>query len=178
MCAQLLPPDILARVVAVWGRDRFGLTTADYRRRTQCYKRLTRLWADPTVAGSHPLAAASGSVWDQSNTVLIDDSAEKARSEPHNAITVPEFGGGRRGAAAAAESAEEEGADDVLPQVSAYLDRVALQDNASAFIRLHPFTVERRQEKSAAAAAALAQDAGRIGEHGEKEDEGDGKEEE
>ncbi|KAK3900833.1 HAD-like domain-containing protein [Staphylotrichum tortipilum] len=137
MCAQLLPPDILSRVVAVWGRDRFGLTTADYRRRTQCYKRLTRLWADPGVALSHPIPACA---WSQANTVLIDDSAEKARSEPYNAITVPEFGGGARGNSAV------EPEDEVLSRVEAYLDTLTWQMDVSAYIRRNPFTMETEEE--------------------------------
>ncbi|KAL2259597.1 hypothetical protein VTK26DRAFT_6687 [Humicola hyalothermophila] len=197
MCAQLLPPQYLSRVVAVWGRDRFGLTADDYSRRTQCYKRLTRLWSDPVVAASHPLArqpppttaatsstapsapagpssggteatplppttitttttnttnppaaaaaaasgggegggggglgtaaAALGCCWNQGNTVLIDDSAEKARSEPHNAITLPEFAG----------DVNEQ--PQVLPLVEAYLDTLSWQMDVSTYIRARPF---------------------------------------
>ncbi|KAL2025137.1 hypothetical protein VTK56DRAFT_139 [Thermocarpiscus australiensis] len=125
MCAQLLPREYLARVVAVWGRDRFGLSDADYNRRTQCYKRLTRLWSDPVVAASHP----RGGVWNQGNTVLIDDSAEKARSEPHNAITLPEFAGDRNER------------PPVLSLVQEYLDTLTSQMDVSTYIRARPFNV-------------------------------------
>ena len=117
------------RPVAVWGRDRFGLCPADYDRRVQCYKRLTRLWADPVVAASHPGAAARGAVWDQGNTVLIDDSAEKARSEPFNAVQIPEFGG----------DGDAEGESSILPQVHDYLNTLACQVDISRYIRAHPF---------------------------------------
>ncbi|KAK4138596.1 HAD-like protein [Trichocladium antarcticum] len=139
MSAQLLPPQYLARVVAVWGRDRFGLTPDDYARRTQCYKRLTRLWADPVVAASHPQAAGadktrhgdgSAAGWNQGNTVLIDDSAEKARSEPHNAITLPEFAG----------DVNEQ--PQVLRRVQEYLDKLSWQLDISTYIRTQPFTIE------------------------------------
>ncbi|KAK3297056.1 uncharacterized protein B0H64DRAFT_431060 [Chaetomium fimeti] len=161
MCAQLLPPAYLARVVAVWGRDRFGLSPDDYNRRTQCYKRLTRLWEDPVVAASHPLAAArspgsaegegegsdteglgpgesvgggSGSgVWSQANTVLIDDSAEKARSEPHNAVTLPEFAGDLK------ETPQ------VLPLVEEYLDALSFQGDISTYIKVRPFKMGEGQ---------------------------------
>ncbi|KAK4104815.1 HAD-like protein, partial [Parathielavia hyrcaniae] len=129
MCEQLLPAAYMARVVAVWGRDRFGLSADDYNRRTQCYKRLTRLWEDPVVGASHPLAAAQGAIWDQANTVLIDDSAEKARSEPHNAVTLPEFAG---------DLAEN---PQVLPLVEEYLDTLAMQTDVSTYIRVKPFTM-------------------------------------
>ncbi|KAL1842056.1 hypothetical protein VTJ49DRAFT_6126 [Mycothermus thermophilus] len=128
MCSQLLSPKQLREVVAVWGRDRFGLSPDDYNKRTQCYKRLSRLWEDPAVASSHPLAR-EGVRWGQADTVLIDDSAEKARSEPHNAITLPEFVG---------DQGEK---PRVLPLVEAYLDELALQKDVSGYIRVHPFVI-------------------------------------
>jgi hypothetical protein len=132
MCAQLLPPEYLSRVIAVWGRDRFGLSADDYNRRTQCYKRLTRLWEDEVVGASHP-HAEEGGVWNQANTVLIDDSAEKARSEPHNAVTLPEFAG----------DLNED--PQVLPLVEEYLDALALQMDISTYIRTKPFTMRPKQ---------------------------------
>ncbi|KAL2268542.1 hypothetical protein VTJ83DRAFT_3388 [Remersonia thermophila] len=129
MCAQLFSPQQLRdEVVAVWGRDRFGLSPDDYNRRTQCYKRLSRLWEDPAVASSHP-RAREGVTWGQADTVLIDDSAEKARSEPHNAVTLPEFVGDRGEKPL------------VLPLVEAYLDELAWQKDVSGYIRVHPFAV-------------------------------------
>ncbi|KAL2162790.1 hypothetical protein VTH06DRAFT_6626 [Thermothelomyces fergusii] len=145
MCAQLLSPAYLRRVVAVWGRDRFGLTREDYNQRTQCYKRLTRLWADPVVAASHP-RAAEGATWSQADTVLIDDSAEKARSEPHNAVTLPEFAG------------DLDENPRVLPLVEQYLDALAMQLDVSAYIRANPFTVET--------ASVQADAVPLVGEHG------------
>ncbi|KAK4152927.1 HAD-like domain-containing protein [Chaetomidium leptoderma] len=137
MCAQLLSPQLLARVVAVWGRDRFGLSADDYNRRTQCYKRLTRLWEDPVVGTSHP-RADQGGVWNQANTVLIDDSVEKARSEPHNAVTLPEFVG----------NVDE--TPQVLPLVEDYLDALAWQMDLSTYIRVRPFTTGTTQPVAAA----------------------------
>ncbi|KAK3370161.1 HAD-like domain-containing protein, partial [Podospora didyma] len=130
MCRQLLSPDQQQRVVDVWARDRFGLTAADYSTRTQCYKRLTKLWADPVVAASHPDAGAGSGAWNQGNTVLIDDSIEKARSEPFNAITIPEFNG----------DINEQ--PTVLPLVHDYLNTLAHQADISTYIRSHPFAVD------------------------------------
>lgn len=159
MCAQLLSPDYLARVVAVWGRDRFGLTTEDYDRRTMCYKRLTRLWNDPVVAASYPRAPRArsfagpgsdanllegmdtvpsdsgpldGGAWDQSNTVLIDDTAEKSRSEPYNAVTLPEFAGNR-----------DEKPGRILAHVERYLEALSFENDISTFIRAKPFTMDQ-----------------------------------
>lgn len=129
MVDQLLDPAARREVVAVWGRDRFGLTEADYNARTQCYKRLTTLWADPLVRSAYPRTRPGfeGGCWNQGNTVLIDDSAEKARSEPHNAITLPEFTGGADVAA------------DVLPRVHDYLNELCYQEDVSAYMRANPF---------------------------------------
>lgn len=131
MVNQLLTPDSLKQVVAVWGRDKFGLTDADYRARTQCYKRLTTLWNDPLIKSAYPRRRTGfeGGCWNQGNTVLIDDSMEKARSEPHNAITLPEFTG------------VGDETVDVLPKVHDYLNELCYQEDVSAYIRAHPFTM-------------------------------------
>lgn len=117
------------RLVAIWGRDRFGLSRHDYTQRVQVYKRLTRLWVDPEVAASHP-GVARGERWDQSNTVLVDDSTEKARSEPHNLVRVPEFVGNLY------ETPQ------VLPQVHDYLNELSFQANVSSYIRATPFVMQ------------------------------------
>lgn len=126
MCAQLLTPKQHERVVAMWGRDKFGLTSADYNRRVQCYKRLSALWDNPEVARSHP-TYANGGRWNQANTVLVDDSLEKARSEPYNLIPIPEFMGDHN----------EPG--DVLPQVHDYINECSRQADISTYIRMSPF---------------------------------------
>ncbi|KAK1778409.1 hypothetical protein QBC45DRAFT_414366 [Copromyces sp. CBS 386.78] len=125
MCKQLLTAEQLDQVVAIWGRDKFGLTQEDYNARVQCYKRLTMLWGDATVRAANP----NGEAWDQGNTVLIDDSAEKARSEPYNCITLPEFVGNL------GEKPQ------VLPMVLEYLDTLAHQEDISRYIRVKPFDV-------------------------------------
>ncbi|CAN8095806.1 unnamed protein product [Discula destructiva] len=129
MVKQLVPGPILRQVVDVWGRDKFGLSADDYYKRTQCYKRLTKVWDDPSIQSSYPRnrPGFEGGCWDQGNTVLIDDSTEKARSEPHNAITLPEYQGG------------EDPGRDVLPSVHDYLNELCYQEDVSAYIRAHPF---------------------------------------
>ncbi|CAK7204148.1 hypothetical protein SEUCBS139899_006902 [Sporothrix eucalyptigena] len=126
MCRMLLPTQTLDNVVAVWDRSHFGLTQKDYNSRTQCYKRLTKLWDNPDVARSHPQYSTGGR-WSQANTVLIDDSIEKARSEPYNAITVPEF------------DDTPDLYDMILPQVHDYIHELCYQSDVSAYIRVKPF---------------------------------------
>lgn len=129
MVETLVSPAQLDKVVAVWGRDRFGLTPDDYNARTQCYKRLTALWDDPVVRASFPAdrPGYEGRCWDQGNTVLIDDSVEKARSEPHNAITIPEFTG------------DMNESFDILPKVHDYLNELCFQEDVSTYVRANPF---------------------------------------
>ncbi|KAL7625021.1 hypothetical protein AAE478_004235 [Parahypoxylon ruwenzoriense] len=128
MCQQLLKPEDFERVVAVWGRDHFGLSPADYNERVQCYKRLSMLWADPVIAASHPEKAA-GKRWSQRDTVLVDDSLEKGRSEPYNLIEIPEFSG------------DENDKDYILPQVHDYLNECSRQVDISTYIKNQPFRV-------------------------------------
>lgn len=154
MCNQLLKPHQLRQVIAMWSRDHFGLTHKDYQSRVQCYKRLTRLWNDPLIQASYPSSLQSTGTtveateaaatingktvtrsWDQGNTILIDDSAEKARSEPFNLLQIPEFLGTER---------KEHGA--VLPQVHDYLNTLACQADVSTYVRVHPFRVKGNDE--------------------------------
>jgi hypothetical protein len=124
MVAQLLTPQQINRCVLVWARDRFGLDANDYDARVQCYKRLTRVWADPAVQESCPF---QGGKWDQSNTVLVDDSLEKGRSEPFNILPLPEFSG------------QENEPADVLPQVHDYLNTLCTQSDISSYMRRNHF---------------------------------------
>ena len=129
MCDNLSSPDVMRNnVVAVWARDRFGLSPKDFDGRVQCYKRLTKLWQDPHVARSHPHYAEGGR-WSQANTVLIDDTPEKARAEPHNAVIVPEF------------SNDNSKYDGILPSVHDYLNELCFQSNVSNYMRENPFYI-------------------------------------
>ena len=124
MCSTILAPDIKNKVVAIWGRDKFGLTKDDFNLRVQCYKRLAKVWQDQEIAQSHPLYY-EGFRWDQTNTVLIDDSREKARTEPYNLIEVPEWFG---------DLNERDG---ILPQVHDYLNHLSMHSNVSACLKSH-----------------------------------------
>ncbi|KAK0674070.1 HAD-like domain-containing protein [Cercophora samala] len=124
MCENLLTDEQKAKVLAMWGRDKFGLTAADYQRKVQVYKRLGTVWGD---RGINPHGQ-----WHQGNTVLIDDSVEKARAEPYNAVTLPEFVGGVEGP----------GEERVLPAVHEYLNELAMTEDVSRYIRERPFRMD------------------------------------
>lgn len=141
MLAQLLTDEQRRRCVVVWGRDRFGLCLDDYNTRVQCYKRLSTLWDNAAVQATHP-AAARGARWDQSNTVLVDDSLEKGRSEPHNILQIPEFHADRPEPA------------DVLPQVHDYLNLLCHQADVSRYMRRNPFALDPHYRLPASATSA------------------------
>ena len=129
MCKTILTGGMREKVKAIWGRDKFDLTAEDFDKRVQCYKRLTKIWTDPAIIVSHP-AYATGGRWDQTNTVLVDDSFEKARSEPHNLVEIPEFFGNEREAGR------------ILPQVHDYLNYLSMYSNVSAVVRADPFRAD------------------------------------
>jgi hypothetical protein len=124
MCNSILTPEMRRKVVAIWGRDKFNLTRGDFDLRVQCYKRLTSIWQDPQIASSHPHYLLGGK-WDQTNTVLVDDSLDKGRSEPFNLIEVPEWTGDMQ--------------DGALPQVHDHLNHLSLHSNVSGCHYARPF---------------------------------------
>jgi hypothetical protein len=130
MCEKLFAsPTDRSKLVAVWARDKMGLTPDDYNKRVQVYKRLDLVWGDEAVKAQNP-DFASGGRWSQANTVLIDDSVEKARSEPYNLIEVPEFGG---------KAVKEP--PNVLRHLAEYLEGLATQRDVSAYIHKTPFKI-------------------------------------
>lgn len=130
VCHRLFPPTQRRHVLAEWGRDTLDLTPAQYREKVQVYKRLDKVWRNETIRNGHP-DVERGGVWDQSNTVLIDDSRLKAAAQPYNLLEIPEF----------TNSPEQRDAD-VLAQVVAYLEELRAQEDVSRFIRQRSFRVD------------------------------------
>ncbi|CZS73277.1 unnamed protein product [Fusarium graminearum] len=126
MVEKLLAPEQREQCLVTWGRDSFNLSPEDFNSKVQVYKRLTKIWTDPRVMAAHP-RASEGGVWDQTNTILVDDSFEKGRSEPFNTLTLPEFDG------LAGEI------PNVLPQVHDYINELSYQADISRFVRRSPF---------------------------------------
>ncbi|KAJ6134218.1 hypothetical protein N7523_000540 [Penicillium sp. IBT 18751x] len=97
ICERLFPGDKAKTLVAQWGRDKFGLTSVQYNSKLQVYKELHKVWRDRQVQSTYPdhnptdSEFPSSHCWDQSNTILIDDSKLKALSEPYNILEIPEF---------------------------------------------------------------------------------------
>ncbi|ERF69211.1 hypothetical protein EPUS_01168 [Endocarpon pusillum Z07020] len=74
-------------LAAIWGRDKLGLTPEQYNEKVQVYKKLDKVWEDDRIQATCP----GKQPWNQTNTVLVDDSHLKALSHPHNLIQVTEF---------------------------------------------------------------------------------------
>jgi len=74
-------------LAAIWGRDKLELTPAQYNEKVQVYKKLEKVWQDEQIQAT----SLGKQRWNQTNTVLVDDSHLKALSQPHNLIQVPEF---------------------------------------------------------------------------------------
>ncbi|KAL5047822.1 hypothetical protein BDW71DRAFT_35817 [Aspergillus fruticulosus] len=95
VCEKLFSESNRKKLVAEWGRDKLGLSKSEYNTKVQVYKTLKTVWSSKQIQASHPgrvnKGKKKGPRWDQSNTVLIDDSRLKAVSEPYNLIEIPEF---------------------------------------------------------------------------------------
>ena len=87
MVNKLLTPQQQSQLVAVWARDKLGLTPNQYKQKVQVYKKLEPIWNDRKIQGSW----REHGRWNQSNTVLVDDSRLKALAQPHNLLQLPEF---------------------------------------------------------------------------------------
>ena len=135
MCQKLLSKDQIANLVGIWSRDDLRLPANAYKRRVQVYKQLSWVWQNEKVQSAKPNALDPRARWDQTNTVLIDDNAEKAASEPHNLIEIDEFAGKK-----------DQAQVDVLGQVVKYLESLRWQRDASAYIRSTPFVYNSNDE--------------------------------
>jgi hypothetical protein len=116
ICRQIFTPVQYAKLVAIWNRTHLGLPEELYRNKVQVYKQLERVWADKKIQSQYPnskhrcgkaihhvikynshapleyeMTGVNSLRWDQSNTVLIDDSRLKAAANPYNIFEVPEF---------------------------------------------------------------------------------------
>ena len=129
MCEKLFAPHQKDKLVGIWGRDKLHLSPTQYNQKVQVYKQLRWAWGDHSVASSAPPSTGE---WDQENTVLIDDSEEKAASEPYNLLKIDEY-----------EGTAEQDELDVLGQVVEYLEKLSRQSNVSAYMRKHPFQFDK-----------------------------------
>ncbi|KAF9093439.1 hypothetical protein BGX29_009920 [Mortierella sp. GBA35] len=123
------------RLDRVWTRDDFRLHGMDYPRKVLTLKDLEFVWEafENERSRADPKELAAGGRYefryDQSNTVLIDDSPHKSQLQPHNCLIIPDFDKERM----------ESGTDQELLKVIRYLKDLMEYDNVSAFMRIRPF---------------------------------------
>lgn len=139
MVSQLFNSKDNAKLVKVWNREHLRLGE-HYSEKVQVYKQLTWLWEDEEVQASFPKEHPAPfkiedgwkepppTKWDQSNTVLMDDTIDKAASEPYNLIRVNEF-----------TKENKNDGDDVLGRVLAYIEDLKWEADVSAAMRVRPF---------------------------------------
>ncbi|KAE8144790.1 NLI interacting factor-like phosphatase-domain-containing protein [Aspergillus avenaceus] len=133
VCEKLFPAEKRDSLIAEWGRDKFNLPSNQYRAKVQVYKTLETVWNNEQIQASYPSlqnhkATQRGTPlrtrWDQTNTILIDDSKLKALSEPYNILEIPEFTNQR--------TADE---SKIFPKVSQLLEELAKHDDVSKVLR-------------------------------------------
>ncbi|CAJ0828226.1 14023_t:CDS:2 [Entrophospora sp. SA101] len=138
-------------LLEIWSRDKFNLTNEEYHSKCLTIKDLEMVWNElntsmnkntiqssnserkpsPFIPPPHSsLSLQSSSIlWDQTNTVLIDDSPLKAQLQPHNAIHLKEFN----------RELFCDGNDSELLNIIEYLELLKCQSNISHFIKNHPY---------------------------------------
>lgn len=126
ICHELLLPIQIQQLVAIWSREELGMTSEQYRSKGPIFKRLSRVWQDPDIQKHRSVATQA---WSQLNTVLIDNTPDKAASEPYNNIGIRTFASG------------DNEAEDVFGPLIEYLDTLRSQRNVSAYIQYHPFRI-------------------------------------
>ena len=126
MCAKLFTPAQQAQLLAVWARDTLQLSRRQYAEKVQVYKQLSWVWGDGHLQARH--GGPARPPWGPENTVLVDDSEEKAKSEPFNLLRVHEF-----------DRSPGAAEDDVCDAVVRYLEVLKEQRNVCAYMRTQPF---------------------------------------
>ncbi|KAF9358651.1 hypothetical protein BGX26_001216 [Mortierella sp. AD094] len=119
----------------VWNREHFRLHSTDYHRKVLTLKDLEFVWEEIEVerqsATAEELMEGNkyGMHYDQTNTVLIDDSIHKSQLQPYNRIVLTDYDLQRY----------KSGTDIELLKVRYYLEQLTMQQNVSAYIKRHPF---------------------------------------
>ncbi|KAF2016692.1 HAD-like protein [Aaosphaeria arxii CBS 175.79] len=130
MVDSVLPPKHRSGLVARWDRSHFKLTPEHYAQNVQVYKDLNLVWTAESIQ-PQPSDADDVVRWDQSNTILVDDTALKAQGQPYNLVEIPEF----------TNTPAQQGCD-ILREVASYLQTARMQVDVSRFIKNYPFKAD------------------------------------
>ncbi|KAG0377571.1 hypothetical protein BGX24_005876 [Mortierella sp. AD032] len=125
----------LEKMDRIWNREHLQLRLKDFNRKVLTLKDLEFVWreieSERSCAKPEQLLAGGKYEFrfDQTNTVLIDDSPHKSQLQPHNCMIVPDFDKTRM----------QRGNDNELLKVVHYIKELLYQDNVSAYMRIRPF---------------------------------------
>lgn len=119
MCRNIFTPDQLQKLVAMWTREdlRLGRLIAT---KIKGHKMLTWVWE-----ALNPQKEDKSWLYDQTNTVLIDDTRLKAAAEPWNLLEVPEWDG-------------HDQKDEILQKAIKYLELLRWTRDVSQYLHRHP----------------------------------------
>ncbi|KAF9898451.1 hypothetical protein BX616_004009 [Lobosporangium transversale] len=133
--------DLRTNLDRVWSREHFGMAASEYNRKVLTLKDLSRVWME--IEDERKNAAESemrpggryATRYDQTNTILIDDSVDKSQLQPQNCIVVTSFN----------RAQWDLGKDEELIKVMAYMKQLIPQQNVSAYMKKHPFNSESNE---------------------------------
>ncbi|KAG9303883.1 hypothetical protein G9A89_005793 [Geosiphon pyriformis] len=127
MVEYVFSPQYIKKLIDVWTRDDFGLSEKEYNQKSLTLKDLRKVWGG--LNKSEHGRNKRPRCWDQTNTLLIDDSDLKAQLQPYNAIHLSEYG----------EILQESGHDRELKDILPYLGRLRYESNVSSYIKSNPY---------------------------------------
>nr|CAG8456628.1 7467_t:CDS:2 [Entrophospora candida] len=142
MVKEIFGNDDSNKLLEIWSRDKFPLTNKEYHSKCLTIKDLEMVWDELNKSlknkniqpsSSSPPSQSSTILWDQTNTILIDDSPLKAQLQPYNAIHLKEFN----------RELFHNGNDSELLNVIEYLELLKCQSNISHFIKNRPYDSNR-----------------------------------
>ena len=124
----------------IWSREDLRLSSLDFKRKVLTLKDLDfvwevaereriRAWKTPDQIKKKHARQKYAVRFDQTNTIMIDDSIHKTQLQPYNSIILPDYD----------EDARNGGVDRELLKVRDYLTRLLRQENVSAHMRTSPF---------------------------------------
>ncbi|KAG0355330.1 hypothetical protein BG005_005764 [Podila minutissima] len=116
----------------IWSREHFDLHEVDFHRKVLTLKDMEKVWEEIEMEkewASPKQLKKYAEDFDQTNTILIDDSTHKSQLQPYNCIPIADFDFERA----------ESGADIELLKVWQYLELASMQSNVSNFMREFPF---------------------------------------
>ncbi|KAF3925078.1 hypothetical protein AA313_de0208363 [Arthrobotrys entomopaga] len=118
----IIPEADRDKILQIFTREDMGLPKELFRAKVSTFKRLSMIW--DSLKTSDPELQ-----FDQTNTVLVEDTPEKAASEPYNLVKISEY----------TMETHRLGQDNTLAQVAGYLEVLRKYENVSSYIRKAPF---------------------------------------